>query len=177
VTTSLRRIAADGGTYGQGDVRIRTAGPADVDAITVLVDQLVSEGSRTRYHVAGLAPVQEQVRAAVPLGRHVVAVAAEGASERVVGIASWEPEPPGDISPRTAAATLAVADGWRLGDVGRRLIAEIASRAVGQGIECFTAEIEPRNAALRAAARALGLSEHREGTVVEIDLRPFAGLA
>jgi GNAT superfamily N-acetyltransferase len=69
---------------------------------------------------------------------------------------------------------LAVAEGWRLTDIGQRLLAEVGHRASGQGVTRFVAEIVPRNAALRAAARALGLPEHRTGVSVEIDVTRLA---
>jgi hypothetical protein len=99
----------------------------------------------------------------------VVAVTPGTSGDRVVGLASWAPGE-GD----TAQAMLAVAEGWRLTDIGQRLLAEVGHRAVVQGIRTFVAEIVPRNAALRAAARALGLPEQRNGVSVQIDVTRLA---
>jgi len=154
---------------GKAPVRIRTARPEDADAIGMLVAQLNAERSRTRYHADALVPRADEVGDANGIGRKVVAVTPSTSGDRVVGLASWAPGE-GD----TGQAMLAVAEGWRLTDIGQRLLAEVGHRATLQGIRSFVAEIVPRNAALRAAARALGLPEHRHGVSVEIDVSRLA---
>lgn len=154
---------------GRAPVRIRTARPEDADAIGMLVAQLNAERSRTRYHADALVPKADEVGDGNGSGRKVVAVTPGGSGDRVVGLASWAPGEDGQ-----GQAMLAVAEGWRLTDIGQRLLAEVGHRAVGHGIQRFVAEIVPRNAALRAAARALGLPEHRTGVSVEIDVTRLA---
>ena len=154
---------------GRQPVRIRTARPEDAEAIGMLVAQLNAERSRTRYHADALVPRADQVGGGNGTGRRVVAVTPGASGDRVIGLASWTPD-----AGERGHAMLAVAEGWRLTDIGQRLLAEIGHRATGQGVTRFVAEIVPHNAALRAAARALGLPEHRTGVSVEIDVTRLA---
>lgn len=142
-------------------VAIRAARPADGAAIAELVDRLRAERAHSRYHATGVVRGED----AVGCRRELVAVA----GDRVVGLAGWMPDGDG-----RARATLAVAEGWRLTDLGPRLLVELGRHAAAAGVHRFRVEIVPRNAALRAAARALGLPEHRSGVAVEIDVTALA---
>jgi N-acetylglutamate synthase-like GNAT family acetyltransferase len=138
-------------------VRIRAAQPDDADAVARLLADLAQARSDIRH--AHTPPLAAALRAHLDGGRAIVA----DAGAHLVGIVAWRP-----AGPARAAAALAVADGWRQGDVGARLLARLGDEAARDGVAVLVAEVTPVNAALRAAARALGLPERRTGTRVEI---------
>lgn len=139
----------------------------DAGAISDLVRELSAGRTNTRYNSESQAPPPELLSDLDP-SRGVIAVVGTD-RERLVGVAAWHPSP----HEQRAHAVLAVAEGWRQADVAPRLLADLGRVALGHGVLAFIAEIVPRNAALRAAARALGLVEHRDGVEVEIDIRPL----
>jgi len=142
---------------------VRPARPADAPAIDGLLTELGAVRSDVRHaHVPPLAAALRQELA----GGHGV-VAEAGA--RLVGVAAWRA-----AGPERASVTLAVAEGFRLGDTAARLLACLGRDAAGHGARALVAEVAPANAALRAAARALGLREHRRGVHVEILLDALA---
>lgn len=143
------------------------ATPVDASAISALVQELSAGRTNTRYHTESQAPPPELLADLDP-SRGVIAVVGTE-RERLVGVAAWHPS----AQEQRAHAVLAVAEGWRQADVAPRLLADLGRTALRQGVLAFIAEIVPRNAALRAAARALGLREERDGGRVEIDLRPL----
>lgn len=149
-------------------MRTRDATADDRPAISELLLAMSSARSLTRYHAESLAPAQ--ILEEIDPDRGVIAVVGRGDVERLVGVAAWTPTDAADHG----HVELAVAEGWRQADVATRLLAHIGRNALRRGVLVFTAEIVPRNAALRTAARALGLSERRDGVEVEIDIRPLA---
>ncbi len=146
-------------------LRVRGAYPSDESAVLGLLDRLGAPRIRSRYEAPDLAPPQPD-RPGPTLARGVVAVADVGGGDRLVGFAAWHPTADLDV----AEAVLAVDDGWRLAGVAERLLSVLADRAARAGVRTFTVEIVPHNAVLRAASRALGFVERREGVRVAIEL-------
>lgn len=165
MTSAAIRAGRESGIHDPREARVRPIGGDDRHAIADLLDSLSEPRPRTRYHAAELAPRADQLHEC-PADRGVVAIVGTGAGTHLVGFAAWCPTD----DPVCSRAVLAVADGWRMTEVPARMLAAVARDARREGVRCFTLEVVPSNAVLRAAARALGLREHRAGVHVVIEL-------
>ena len=148
---------------------IRAAAPTDDTSLVAFLDRLDAARRPSGFEAADLVPPREAFACASSpeLGCAFVAVSEPDGLPEVVGAAAWCPLASGD-----ARAVLAVADGWRLGDVGDRLVAELAASADPRGVRRFVVDVVPHNAALRASARRLGMRERRrtDGRTVLVEI-------
>jgi len=150
-------------------LRIRVAAPSDEASLEAFLDRIDGARRPSGFEAADLVPPRDafSCASAPDLGCVFVALSGRDGVPEVVGAAAWCP-----IAGADAQAALAVADGWRLGDVGDRLVAALAASARGRGFARFVIEVVPHNAALRASARRLGMGERRrmDGRIVEVEI-------
>jgi len=136
-------------------VVIRRARPEDWPAVEGFLAAQREAHDRSRYFPEGVRPaveigVSEDADAAT-------LVATADADARVVGLASWRRLE----KDHAAEARLIVGLGWAVHRLGRALLEATVEDARRNGVRVFRVPVEPWNAALRAAARELGLRESR----------------
>lgn len=138
-------------------VRLREAGPHDLDVINAIYNQEVLHGVATW----DVQPWSAERRAAWYAERGpgtpaLVAVVDDGAGGAVVGfgyLSEYRPKPGYRFS---LEDTLYVRPDWQRRGVGRMLLAALVERARGQGVHALLAWIEAENAASIELHRAFG---------------------
>lgn len=160
-------------------VHIRPAGNDDAGIVEAFLDLLDASSASHGFDARSLLP--PRALAWLPdagNGGAILGVMEAGtARTKVVGMATWRP-----MGGSRASASLVLADGWRSGDLGERLLEALAESAWRAGVRSFVVDVVPHNAALRSAARRLSLTEERHagraGVCVEIVLQdPGASLS
>lgn len=159
-------------------VHIRSAGHDDAAIVEAFLDLLDASSGSHGFDARNLLP--PRALAWLPEsgeGDAILGVMDAGtARTKVVGMGTWRP-----MGGSRASASLVLADGWRSGDLGERLLDALARSAWEAGVRSFVVDVVPHNAALRSAARRRGLSEERHtgraGVCVEIGLADPEGPA
>jgi acetyl coenzyme A synthetase (ADP forming)-like protein len=156
-------ILRDGST-----LRLRTAVPADADALVEFFARLSPESRYLRFQGAttvDLRAVEPFVRDAWPESLSLVAERAGGEVVALAGYAQLR-------DPRRAEVAFAVSDALQGRGIGMRLLERLAAHAADAGIEEFVAQVLPQNAAMLGVFADAGFETHRrlEGGVVEVRL-------
>ncbi len=140
---------------------------------------LSERSRRLRFHGPKPRLREQELDALVDVGccgREAVA-AIDLTSRRVVGLARFVRD---QHDPGLAEVAFEVVDDCQAGGIGRRLLEELRSLALGEGVERFAAFVLPTNEAALALLRQAGRvvrSGYADGAfelVVELDPRPLA---
>lgn len=158
-------ILRDGGT-----LRLRPPAPTDAEGLMAFFAGLTDESLFLRFH--GFRRVDREL--VEPLldpdwderGALVGSLAAGGADERVVAVASYCRLP----DTETAEMAFVVADAEQGRGIGTRLLEQLAARARAAGVTRFVAEVIASNAAALNVFADAGfeLVREREGGVIEL---------
>jgi len=149
-----------------GTVSVRPVAPGDLPALDSLLSALDSRSRYRRWFTAA-ADVHRAAAWAADPGREgavgLVAVSPEG---ELVGHAALVP-----MDDARAEVCFEVAAPWRHHGVAGGLLAELARRALDQGLLTLVAEVLPANADMLAVLREHGPCRERRGDdVVDLDL-------
>ncbi len=151
---------------GTAPVSVRPVAPGDLPALDSLLSALDSRARYRRWFTAA-ADVHRAAAWAADPGRNgavgLVAIAPDG---ELVGHAALVP-----MDEARAEVCFEVAASWRHHGVAGGLLAELAGRALGQGLRTLVAEVLPENADMLAVLREHGpCRERREDGVVDLEL-------
>jgi len=154
------------------EVLIRPVEPADAEPLQRGFDHLgqVSRYRRFLTTVEHLSRQQAVALTNVDHERHEALIALDAASGEGVGIARYVLDP---VDPRRAEFAITIADTWQGRGVGTALFDRLADRALGVGVETFTARMIVGNEAARRLLlrRAEIVREERDSGTVRVTAR------
>ena len=146
-------------------VEIRTAGPADTEAVRAMHAALSPHNAYLRFFsLSPLNAEREASRVCRPPGPDHAALLAWLGGE-LAGVASYEPAGPG-----TAEIALAVPDHLHGRGIGTLLLEHLVSIARRRKLRAFVAVTLAENAAMRAVFTDAGLPEHSQWSGDELTL-------
>lgn len=154
------------------EVGIRPIAPTDAGALIEGLDGLSAE-SRYRRFLApkrGFSGRELEYLTAVDHHAHEALVALEPDTRRGLGVARFVKDP---ADPRLAEVAVVVGDEWQGRGLGGALTHRLATRAVEEGVRCFTATMLESNRAIEELLRGVGPIErvHVGGGVAELRVR------
>lgn len=126
-----------------GEIRIRTAGEADLDAVMAL--------EQAAFPASAWERATMRAEIASEWGRYILAVDGEGAALGYAGLRAVGVE--GDVQ------TIAVAESARGRGIGRALLAELLAEAERRGVRELFLEVRADNAAARGLYESVGFRE------------------
>ena len=151
---------------GTSPVSLRPVAPGDLPALDSLLSAL-DDQARYRRWFTGAADVHRAAAWAADPGRGgAIGLVALAPGGELIGHAALIP-----MDEARAEVCFEVAAPWRHHGVAGGLLADLARRAVGQGLLTLVAEVLPENADMLAVLREHGpCRERREHGVVDLEL-------
>jgi acetyltransferase len=154
-------------------VVVRSARPADADAVQQFVRELSPLARRRRFFgaLSELSPAQldRLTGAQNPRDLSLVALSAHAGEPRIVAMAQYATDDPG-----AAEFAVVVADAWQRQGLGARLLELLIGRAAEAGVQVMNGYALAENGPMLALAARLGfaLTEDRDPDLVRLE-RPL----
>ena len=154
-------------------VVVRSARPADADAVEQFVRELSPLARRRRFFgaLSELSPAQldRLTGAQNPRDLSLVALSAHAGEPRIVAMAQYATDDPG-----AAEFAVVVADAWQRQGLGARLLELLIGRAAAAGVQVVNGYALAENAPMLALATRLGfaLTDDRDPDLVRLERSP-----